>query len=1349
MRVTRAQAARQGSSETFRREQRYQRREAARQAQQRQQRQQPTRQTLPGRRQPANESTIDERVRRFQEMIQQPSRRTNTYRVNGITFSVTINGIANNLLVDITAFNISAPERYSIAEVQRIITTKLISIGYNHFRRAVNTSVTIEYTVEDDRDVMGAEFTITRTTDNKKVYPSDDPYKKIINELDTILDEEKNRVIPRNATGTSKDHLVPLNIVSILLNISKLTETDGGKYTDELEMLITQRLSRKRINSLYIPQNLDNNRCFDYAIALLLEDRLEKKVRDRMDLNRQSLKKYLDMYDFSKLYNIDGFQLKNLPKAEEILQTNILVYTIDENDEIIKYYSNHILYPNEKPFHLFIMPRDYSDNDSIYKNSFVHFCAINNLTGFIHNKSRDRNTTCDWCMKIFSSKNKYDTHLHACKQWFQSDLTRNLYNSKIELPEAGTTLTFKKVWMRSKMIFTAYSDFETSPNPKTGAHEAVSYAIVFMENKKVHSRILRASHNSEELAVQWWRDIEKFRHYATERLQKYKTFEGTIPIMKPDAKCCLCLQKIEEPVYHHCHYSGDGVGWACKSCNSSEAKSKQMSVYFHNLAYDSKLIIRHLYEPHYYKNQIYKNDYRAVCKSSQKISSLCMTSKRIFTGYDENKKPHYDFLIPVNIFDSYAHVSTTLEKAADDLKKSKVNKFVHSTQFFNEFYCKLETGTVSNAPGFEKTAQLEDKYLLDAFTSKGVFPYQAFTHDLLESRGLPPIEDFHNSLAVSNLEGATDKDSIFNTLGRCKTEDYEHATRIYESLQNIYKEKTKFKHYHDFYLWSDVHLLTDIFENYRDFCYEEFGIDPAYSQTLPSFSKEANYIVQIREKIEPVVLLGPEQENLYKTLQDSITGGYSGIGVRRAESGHNKALIYIDQSALYNNAMSQLLPVKYLETITENTIDYYNSFNEVDNKVLIIEVDIDYYNTESNGYKIDEAKFNQIKHRFRNYPPFPTNMKINEAELSDYQLEMGKPGNSKKLVMSFKKKSIVTDYRLLKFFTDLDAVRILNIKAIHVFKGSYLLEPFVRECREIRKRALKDKRKADADQAKLFSNSLYGKNLENKIRNSECEFVYASDCKAVLRKNNSPFFKDRMILSNDTALYSMTPKKLFLNVPIFIGHTILSLSKLIINNMIHHQIHTFNEKYGLKNETLLMTDTDSYAFSIELNEQVPTVSDYLGKLHEMHQCVDFSSWPEGHPNRFDIKDHPLNCENFCKKPGTVGSEFAPSYLGQPEEEWCPNEFYGIKAKQYCFWNSKTNKGIVKSKGVPSGVVKRLLKAETFKKIVKREIKEEKAEFYAIKSDENRMKTRKEVKKLIDGYDDKLFFENDYSFRYFE
>ena len=47
------------------------------------------------------------------------------------------------------------------------------------------------------------------------------------------------------------------------------------------------------------------------------------------------------------------------------------------------------------------------------------------------------------------------------------------------------------------------------------------------------------------------------------------------------------------------------------------------------------------------------------------------------------------------------------------------------------------------------------------------------------------------------------------------------------------------KDYHDAYLKTEVLLLADLFENFREMCLKNYGLDPAHFYTTPGMSFQA------------------------------------------------------------------------------------------------------------------------------------------------------------------------------------------------------------------------------------------------------------------------------------------------------------------------------------------------------------------------------------------------------------------------------------------------------------------------------------------------------------------------------
>ena len=134
---------------------------------------------------------------------------------------------------------------------------------------------------------------------------------------------------------------------------------------------------------------------------------------------------------------------------------------------------------------------------------------------------------------------------------------------------------------------------------------------------------------------------------------------------------------------------------------------------------------------------------------------------------------------------------------------------------------------------------------------------------------LPPIEKFYSQLSDSNIS----------------TEDYEHAQKVWKtfSIKNLGE-------YHDLYLKTDVLLLSDVFEAFRNVMMKNYKLDPANEYfTLPNFAWDAML------KNTGVVLEQLTDIGMYQFCEQGIRGGISIITHRHAKA-NNKYMKDYDPS---------------------------------------------------------------------------------------------------------------------------------------------------------------------------------------------------------------------------------------------------------------------------------------------------------------------------------------------------------------------------------------------------------------------------------------------------------------------
>ena len=159
--------------------------------------------------------------------------------------------------------------------------------------------------------------------------------------------------------------------------------------------------------------------------------------------------------------------------------------------------------------------------------------------------------------------------------------------------------------------------------------------------------------------------------------------------------------------------------------------------------------------------------------------------------------------------------------------------------------------------GFENCSEQQYELL----TRKGVYPYEHMTSlDRFKDTELPPIESFYSSLNMSGV----------------RESDYQHAQGVWNEfgVHNI-------GDYHDLYLRTDVLLLANIFEAFRDTCLRHYSLDPAHFYMVPGLAWKSclkKTVVRLELLTDPDMLL---------MFERGIRGGIT-QAVHRYASANNK-----------------------------------------------------------------------------------------------------------------------------------------------------------------------------------------------------------------------------------------------------------------------------------------------------------------------------------------------------------------------------------------------------------------------------------------------------------------------------
>ena len=1009
---------------------------------------------------------------------------------------------------------------------------------------------------------------------------------ELYNEMADEIEEEIQKV--ENAEGSGYTFV---KVVSLALHVTKWQPLYGSSY-----MPLDPYLANKKA---IINMKNEDDKCFMWCVLRALYPK--DKNAERIDKDLKSKQDIINMKGICYPVSLNG--IKRFEELNPNISISVLGYNKEEGGVLPLQISKHT--GCEYDIVLLLLKEAVTGENGEIKEK-THYTLVKNKSALITSQKNNHKGKRHVCLNCFNSFNILES-LNKHKEYCYKNKC-----VKTNMPPQNTYLRFNKFLHSEKAPFAVYADFESlikpldncNPDPnksytkKYQKHEPISFSYyILCSIDGVYKPVLRKytqtkpeDANAMDIFIKWLG--EDVKDIANIEPKEMIFTEEDIKHFNKASDCWICGEKLEnDRVRDHCHFTGRYRGPAHNKCNLKYRKPKNISVFFHNLSgYDSHLFIKKI------GCSINKNEnIKCIATNEEKYISF---TKTIVTGQYTNKKGKVkDKTFDIVFKDSLKFMSSSLEALVNNLPK---DAFKNLLNYFTPKQTEL-------------------------LKQKGFYPYEYMdSEEKFNDTKLPPREAFYSKLSG---KGITEK-------------DYEHAGNVWIS----FKMKT-FKEYHELYNITDVLLLADVFENFRDLCLKIYGLDPVYYFTAPQLAWDACL------KMTSVKLELLSDEDMLLMFEEGIRGGISIISNRYGEANNkymrkgfnenkpSKYLMYLDANNLYGCAMSEKLPTHGFKWLLDREIGklFNNQVLQVWEKIpCILEVDLEYPEN--------------LHDLHNDYPFCPERVECKNGV--------------KKLIPNLRDKTkYVIHYKNL-----IQCLRAgMKLKKIHrgiKFVESEWMKSYIDKNTNLRAMA---KNNFEKDFFKLMNNSVFGKTMENLRNRVDVRLV---NTKEKLRKLVAkPNFKSRKIFNENLVSVHMSKTSLLMNKPIYLGMCILDLSKIIMYDFHYNYIKS---KYADKAK-LLFTDTDSLMYEIETEDFYKDISG------DVKDRFDTSDYPENHPSGIPTGENK-------KVLGMMKDEVAGKII---------KEFVGLRSKLYSFVMDDGGE-TKKCKGIKKQVVESSIRHEHYK-----------------------------------------------------